>query len=409
MKFQKAFAVIGAGVILFAATDAVTYAATGSSLVLGQLNQANSVTTIQTTSTGSALQLLTAPSSPPMAVNGRGKVVNLYADRAAVADNASKLGGKTVAQVVASVRPAGVIWVAKSGGQFTSLSAALASITNNGPEQRYVIKVAPGTYTETASVVLKNYVDVEGSGQGVTTITCACGSNTAPVFSTSSAVLRVTGPGLHVSVRGFTVNNTGSNLNYSTGIWTGSAVPGNVSLDDVTVTATGGTVNYGIHNSGSSSPTMTNVTATATSGASAYGIFNGAGSSPTMTNVTATGTGGTVSYGVFNSGSSPTMTNVTATGTGGTANYGIYNSGSSPTMTNVTATGTGGTVSYGVFHDGGSVLIRDSFLTGSTFSVRKASGTIRILNTVFNGNTSGVGAAACIGALTTQLNDYTCL
>jgi len=329
MKFQKAFAVIGAGVILFAATDAVTYAATGSSLVLGQLNQANSVTTIQTTSTGSALQLLTAPSSPPMAVNGRGKVVNLYADRAAVADNASKLGGKTVAQVVASVRPAGVIWVAKSGGQFTSLSAALASITNNGPEQRYVIKVAPGTYTETASVGLKNYVDVEGSGQGVTTITCACGSNT---FSYRSAVLRVTGPGLHVSVRGFTVNNTGSNLNYSTGIWTVSAVPGNVSLDDVTVTAAGGNVSYG-----------------------------------------------------------------------------IYNFGSSPRMTNVTATGTGGTDGYGVYQQGGSVLIRDSFLTGSTFSVRKVSGTIRILNTVFNGNTAGVGAAACIAALTTQLTDFICL
>ena len=314
MKFQKAFAVIGAGVILFAATDAVTYAATGSSLVLGQLNQANSVTTIQTTSTGSALRLLTAPSSPPMAVNGRGKVVNLYADRAAVADNAIQ---------------AGVIWVAKSGGQFTSLSAALASITNNGPEQRYVIKVAPGTYTETASVGLKNYVDVEGSGQGVTTITCACGSNT---LSYRSSVLRVISSGLHVSVRGVTVNNTGSNLNYSSGIWTVSAVPGNVSLDDVTVTAAGGNVSYG-----------------------------------------------------------------------------IYNFVSSPRMTNVTATGTGGTDGYGVYQQGGSVLIRDSFLTGSTFSVRKVSGTIRILNTVFNGNTAGVGAAACIAALTTQLTDFICL
>jgi hypothetical protein len=318
-----------------------------------------------------------------MIVNGKGKVTNLYADRAAVADNASKVGGKTVTQVVASVRPAGVIWVAKSGGQFTSLSAALASITNNGAKQRYVIRVAPGNYTETAAVALKNYVDVEGSGQGVTTISCACGSDTSPVTDGSSAVLQVTGPGVHVSVRGVTVNNTGSSRSFSAGIWTGSTAPGDVRLDDVTATATGATNNRAISNTSSS---------------------------PTMTNVTATAAGGTVNYGIINISSVPTITNatVTATATGAT-NYGVYNFSSSPTITNVTAAATAGTGNYGVYLAGGSVLIRDSFLEGSTSSVFKSSGTIRILNTVFNGNTSGVGAAACIGALTTQLNDYTCL
>ena len=103
------------------------------------------------------------------------------------------------------------------------------------------------------------------------------------------------------------------------------------------------------------------------------------------------------------------LDDVTVTAAGGNVSYGIYNFGSSPRMTNVTATGTGGTDGYGVYQQGGSVLIRDSFLTGSTFSVRKVSGTIRILNTVFNGNTAGVGAAACIAALTTQLTDFICL
>jgi hypothetical protein len=37
-----------------------------------------------------------------MMVNGKGRVVNLYADRAATADNASKLGGRTLAQVNAA-------------------------------------------------------------------------------------------------------------------------------------------------------------------------------------------------------------------------------------------------------------------------------------------------------------------
>jgi pectin methylesterase-like acyl-CoA thioesterase len=409
MKFEKPLAVIGAAALMFMATDAVTYAATGSSLVLGRLNQANATTTMQNTGTTPALKLVTkSTATAPMIVNGKGKVTNLYADRAAVADNASKVGGKTVTQVVASVRPAGVIWVAKSGGQFTSLSAALASITNNGAKQRYVIRVAPGNYTETAAVALKNYVDVEGSGQGVTTISCACGSDTSPVTDGSSAVLQVTGPGVHVSVRGVTVNNTGSSRSFSAGIWTGSTAPGDVRLDDVTATATGATNNRAISNT-SSSPTMTNVTATAAGGTVNNGIIN-ISSVPTITNETVTAAGGTVNNGINNISSVPTITNatVTATATGAT-NYGVYNFSSSPTITNVTAAATAGTGNYGVYLAGGSALIRDSFLEGSTSSVLKSSGTIRILNTVFNGNTSGVGAAACIGALTTQLNDYTCL
>jgi hypothetical protein len=107
MKLQKAFAVIGAGVLLFAASDAITFAATGSSLVLGKINTANATTTIQNTGTTPALKLLTkGTATAPMIVNGKGKVTNLYADRAATADNASKLGGKTIAQVQAAAKGA---------------------------------------------------------------------------------------------------------------------------------------------------------------------------------------------------------------------------------------------------------------------------------------------------------------
>jgi pectin methylesterase-like acyl-CoA thioesterase len=326
--------------------------------------------------------------------------------------------------------------VANSGGQFTSVSAALASITDNGPAHRYAIKVAPGTYTEVASVVLKSYVDIEGSGQDLTTITCACGSNTSPAADGSSTVLQVTGPGVRVGIRGLTITNIGSSLAYSAGIVTRTTDPGDVSLDALTITASGGTSNYGIYNdsssssmtnvtvtatggtnsvgihNSSSSPTMTNVTTTATGGTTTNsGIFNVSSSSPTITNVTATATGGTTNYGILNgSSSSPTMTNTTVTATGGGNSVGIYNSSSSPTMTNVTVTASGGTTTnYGVHLDGGFALIRDSFLMGSTYSVHRNTGTIRILNTVFNGDTFQVGAAACTGALRPQLTDYTCL
>jgi hypothetical protein len=98
-------------VLLFAATDAITYAATGSSLVLGKINQANAVTTIQNTGTGNALRLLTkSTATAPLVVNGKGKVTNLYSDRAATADNAARVGGKTPAQIVADASAGHLAW-----------------------------------------------------------------------------------------------------------------------------------------------------------------------------------------------------------------------------------------------------------------------------------------------------------
>lgn len=86
---------------------------------------------------------------------------------------------KRVEQLEAA-SPARVIWVADDGtGDYPSLSAALGSIIDASVNKPYVMKIAPGIYTETAPVVLKDDVDVEGSGQDITTITCACSSNSS--------------------------------------------------------------------------------------------------------------------------------------------------------------------------------------------------------------------------------------
>ena len=87
--------------------------------------------------------------------------------------------------------PARVVWVADDGtGDYLLLSEALAAITAPLPRSKpYVIKIAPGIYTETTPVVLKDYVDVEGSGQDITTINCACSSTN---FDASAAVMSAT-------------------------------------------------------------------------------------------------------------------------------------------------------------------------------------------------------------------------
>src|SRR5690349_20096004 len=61
-----------------------------------------------------------------------------------------------------------VIVVARAGGDFSDIKAALNSITDNSPTNRYLVWVAPGIYVET--VRMKEYVDIEGAGELVTRI-----------------------------------------------------------------------------------------------------------------------------------------------------------------------------------------------------------------------------------------------
>ena len=293
--------------------------------------------------------------------------------------------------------PARVIWVAESGGDFTSLSEAMASIPdNNTAATPYVIKIAPGTYTETSNVAMKNYVDVEGSGQDVTTITCDCSTS----FSASGAV--ISAGAITAEIRHLTINNTGTSTDASVGLWTEGVTEGSFSMLHVTATAadTGGTANYGVVNK-SSSPMMNNVTATATGANGNYGVYN-TSSSPTMTNVTATATGGSV-FGVYNTSSSPTMNNVTATATDGQFSYGVYNNDeSSPSMNNVTAT-----ASFGVYNDDeSSPKIRNSSITGTSRSIFNTvvlplPATAHVADTALGGGVTG-SSFTCVGVYTTD-------
>jgi hypothetical protein len=128
------------------------------------------------------------------------------------------------------VTPQNVIWVAKSGGQFTSLSSAMASITDANP---HVIMVAPGTYVETAPTVLKNNVDIEGSGEGRTTITCAC--TLADVAGQRSTIYG--SGGLSAEIRNVTITNSGGPAPHSVAVEL-TSVTATMSIVDTTMTAT---------------------------------------------------------------------------------------------------------------------------------------------------------------------------
>ena len=65
---------------------------------------------------------------------------------------------------------ANYIVVAKSGGDYTSVATALASITNAADDNPYLVYVMPGEYTETSLVEVKEYVHLQGSGPNATII-----------------------------------------------------------------------------------------------------------------------------------------------------------------------------------------------------------------------------------------------
>jgi hypothetical protein len=287
-----------------------------------------------------------------MAVNSDKRVANLNADKLDGKDSTDFQG--TYAQVVV---------VAKSGGNFTSVQAALGSITDASAGKHYLVWVGPGTYNE--RVQMEPFVDIGGAGELATRITASGGGG----FGAGSSV--VSGAS-DAELRHLTVENTGGNTD-AIAIFKPSASP---PLSNVTAIASEGTdANQGVVNSGSS-PTMMDVTATASEADYNVGV-NNSGSSPTMTDVTATADGGSFARGIENSTSSPKMTNASVTISGGsTENTGMYNYlHSSPTIRESVISASG-PASHGVwshFPDDTTSLVKIE-----TSEVKGATGTVKI-------------------------------
>jgi len=278
-----------------------------------------------------------------------------------------------------------VIVVAKSGGDFTSIQAALNGITGNSAAQRYLVWVAPGTYTGT--VTMKPYVDIQGAGELATRITAGGGdsANTGTVVGTDNAELRF-----------LTVENSGGNT-VGIGIYNHSASPRLIHvtvvvsgaiesgqiygvyndasspvMTDVTITVNAPgeyeTTAYGVSNTNHSSPPLTNVAVTVAAyvteafGTVAYGVYNGSDSAPVMTGVAVEAVGGS-GYGVYNDASSPAMTGLIIEAQGIFA-YGVYNYFSSPTMADVVAT-VKGTEVHGAYNDFSSPTMTGMIITAS--------------------------------------------
>ncbi|MFA6054980.1 MAG: hypothetical protein WC769_06360 [Thermodesulfovibrionales bacterium] len=340
--------------------------------------------------------------------------------------------------------------VAQSGGDYTSPVTAMNNLSSwcGAPSETNLclVKIMPGVYDIGNNSLNYNlpYVDIEGSGEGITTITgdidtnVQIGLHPQGVLTGFSEIrflsVENTGGGTNAiaislkygKLKHVTAKASGGTNNY--GVY---CEQNDLSISDVTAkasggtnnygvynlyvggamtnmaaTASGGTNNYGVYNANFSTPVMTNVTAIASGGiTSNCGILNHI-SAPTMMNVTATASGGAISNGVYtiagvNNQSPiiyPVMTNVTATASGGTNNYGFMNSNSSPTMTNVSAMASGGTISYGVYNESSTAKINHSVISATSASIYNGNtSTCYVGNTQLDGLVSGSNFI-CVGA-----------
>ena len=265
-----------------------------------------------------------------------------------------------------------VVVVAKSGGDYTSIQAAVDSIPDAAANNPYLVWVAPGVYTET--VTMQEWVDIEGAGELVTKITYTGSEsfNTGTVVGADNAELRF-----------LTVENTGG--------------------EDISIA---------IYNN-NQSPRLTHVTATASGGTYSYGVDNYS-SSPQMTDVTASASGGTNSYGVYNNSSSPQMNDVTATASGGNDSYGVYNNTSSPTINNSVIEASGGTNNHGIYNfapgDSYIVTVNNSQITGSTATILSdAEFTTYVGASLLDGGdvVPNSGTMTCVGAYNESYTELT--
>ena len=138
-----------------------------------------------------------------------------------------------------TIQPSNILWVAPSGGNYTSIQAAInAAATLATVNNPYLVRIAPGVYTE--QVTLKDFVDVEGSGErGTTTIQ----------FSTATPTVTA---GAYCDLRNVAIVNTfnGASPGAVAIAQSANTANGNTLLKNVAVVADGPLDNTAIYVTG---------------------------------------------------------------------------------------------------------------------------------------------------------------
>jgi hypothetical protein len=240
-----------------------------------------------------------------------------YALQAQEAADADTVDGLHASELGAHYQ--NVVVVAKSGGDYTSVQAAIDSISGAAADNPYLVWVAPGVYSET--VTMKPYVHLQGAGQEATIITSTASSSAWPPTQATLVLAS------DASLRDLTVGNGGAGDSNPALLATAGTT--RTLVADVTARALGGGAsNQAILLSGSGTGvTLQQVSALAENGSDYnLGLINISDAAAVLRGGSFTARGGTNAWAIFLLTATLEANDVTALGENGSnLNTGLHN------------------------------------------------------------------------------------
>jgi len=165
-----------------------------------------------------------------------------------------------------SKKYANVVVVAKSGGDYTNPVTAVNSITNASAINPYLVKVMPGLYDlGSATLQMKPYVNLEGSGSDNTIITSANSNVDDPTCTVGTIMMANNTTLKNLKVINTAVDAGNSNRVVGVGFNNVMAIAESISVlvgSDTTYSQTAGICSYGV----AGNAVLNNVTAEARCG-----------------------------------------------------------------------------------------------------------------------------------------------
>jgi hypothetical protein len=260
---------------------------------------------------------------------------------------------------------------------------ALADITTAAADNPWLIKIEPGTFDlDGRSLVLKPYVDIEGSGRE-TTIIFSTVETVGTIQGADFVELRELTVRNHAAVRALALANRSVFFRAArVACWARGASESATAIFNSV--AGGGGVFEDVS-------AVAHVTEVATGISASSGVF---------LRVHATGVGSRFAWGVFNQASSAEFDDLTAKATGDSYAAAIRNEAGRPALRNVRAIGRGQNISEGIVNGAGSsAVIHDAvvdvsggadFAAGIRNEFSSASVTGAVITVAAAGNAFGM-------------------
>lgn len=227
-------------------------------------------------------------------------------------------------------------------GEALQYALAILSSKNPSASNPWLLKLEPGNYDlGNTSFTMLPYVDLEGSGEDITTITSSFGL--ASLIDSAALVAAS-----NSTVRFLSIVNSGPN-NSQVAVLVGPDTT-NARFDHLTTrtSCSGFALCTGIYING---------------GLNGNSVFL---QNSTLTTTETNNSGGSLSFYIKNNGTA-TIQNTTITASGNaSSNAGVYNNGGTLIIQNSTITASGGASSYGIEILDGTTMVGASELSGTT-------------------------------------------